>query len=407
MSNNFGNQKIALVHDWILGVGGAEKTLKALHEIFPQAPIYTLFYDKRFTDEFLPGADIRPTFVQGLYEKFHSHKFFTPLMPAAIESIDLGEFDVVISSSVIFSKGLVLKPRTRHICYCYSPTRQLWDWSPEYSQELKGFIFRVPGIKFWASVVCHFLRIWDRHASTRVDQFIAISENVRQRIRKYYGRDSTVIYPPVDVWKFDFQTSTTTNHQPPTANYFLIVGRLFKHKNIDLAIRAFNKLGWPLVIVGEGPELKRLCKLASPNIKLLGYQSDAIVHSLYAGCSAFIMPQEEDFGITPVEAMSYGKPVLALRCGGALEYIQEGINGEFFDDPVEEVLADGVRRIKNNPNLYNSEEIKKTAERFSNERFKKEIVDLVSKIETASFAPQPYNNHHFDNHNQLPAYILN
>ena len=184
--------KIALVHDWLLGVGGAEKTLKALHEIFPEAPVYTLFHNKRFTDGFLPRAEIRPSRLQKAYKLFHNHKLLTPFLPMAIESFDLSNFDLVISSSVAFSKGLILKPQTKHICYCYSPTRQLWDWHAEYKTE-SG---RTPRIM--TSISQHLLRIWDRHASTRVDQFIAISENVRRRIQKYYGRDSAVIYPPVN-----------------------------------------------------------------------------------------------------------------------------------------------------------------------------------------------------------------
>lgn len=375
MSTTPNNYKVALVHDWLLGVGGAEKTLKELSGIFPQAPIYTLFYDRKFTDEFLPDAEIRSTFIQNLYEKYRSHKFFTPLLPSAIESIDFSEFDLVISSSVIFSKGLVLKPRTKHICYCYSPARQVWDWHAEYLQEFDGSFFRGSVIRFCASLIQHALRIWDRHASARVDYFIAISENVRQRITKYYGRDSIVIYPPVSQSQ-DRSPQLSFLHEiynsKPSA-YFLIVSRLFKHKNIDIAVRAFNKLGWPLVIVGDGPENKNLLKIAGPNVRFVGHQPDEAVLQHYADCTAFIMPQEEDFGITPIEAMGYGKPVLALRRGGALEYIQEGINGEFFDDPVEEVLADGVRRLIQNLPCYNPEKIKKTAERFSKNRFISEI----------------------------------
>ncbi|MBI2063023.1 MAG: glycosyltransferase [Candidatus Yanofskybacteria bacterium] len=370
MSNNTQNIKIALIHDWLLGVGGAEKTLKTFHDIFPQAPIYTLFYNKKFTDWFLPQAEIRTTFTQNFYRIFQSHKLLTPLLPIAIETIDLSDFDLVISSSVAFAKGLVLKPRTKHICYCYSPTRQLWDWHAEYKKEISF----TP--KLWASLVQHFLRIWDRHASTRVDHFVAISENVRQRIKKYYQRDSSVIYPPVT-------KLPVANYQLPiTKGYFLIVSRLFKHKNIDIAIGAFNKLGWPLIIIGNGPENKNLKSQISnlKNIKMLGFVSDKELPHYYQNCIAFIMPQEEDFGITPIEAMSYGKPVLALKRGGALEYIQEGINGEFFDDPTEEVLADGIRRLKQNLPNYDSEKIKKTAERFSEKRFKNEITDLVKKV---------------------------
>ena len=397
------NLQIALVHDWLLGVGGAEKTLKALHEIFPQAPIYTLFYDKKFTDWFMPQADIRPTFLQKVYNTLGSHKLLTPLMPIAIESVDLSDFDLVISSSVAFAKGLILKPQTRHICYCYSPTRQLWDWHAEYKKE-GHFAPRT-----WVSLMQHLLRIWDRHASTRVDYFIAISENVHHRIRKYYNRDSVVIYPPVSQLRLEIQNPKAINHGLEAKSYFLIVSRLYKHKNIDIAIKAFNKLEWPLVVMGDGPEFERLKKIAGPKVKMFGYQSDTIVHGLYTQCLAFIMPQEEDFGITPIEAMSYGKPVLALKRGGALEYIEEGINGEFFDDPTEEVLADGVRRLKQNLPDYNVEFIKKTAEKFSADRFKKEVLDYLEKelkIKSSPFFQQPNDYSHLNDHYQLPTDIL-
>ena len=359
------NFKIALVHDWLLNVGGAERVLKTLHEIFPAAPIYTLFYNKKFTDKFIPDADIRPSFLQKTYRRIRTHKPLTPLLPTAVESFDLSEYDLVISSSVSFSKGLVLKPKTDHICYCYSPMRQVWDWHAEYKNEPHV----VP--RSITALTQHFFRIWDRLASTRVDEFVAISENVRQRIRKYYGRDSKVIYPPVEIQK-------NGNWKMEIGNYFLIVSRLFKHKNIDIAVKAFNKLEWPLIVIGDGPELNRLKKIAQPNIKFLGHQTDEAVRNYYAKCIAFIMPQEEDFGIAPIEAMSFGKPVLALKRGGALEYMQEGINGEFFEDPTEEVLADGARRLKEGieAGKYNPEIIKKTTERFSAERFKKEVLNL-------------------------------
>ncbi len=359
--------KIALVHDWLLNIGGAEKALKTLHEIFPSAPVYVLFYNKKFTDEFIPDADIRPSFLQKTYQRIRTHKPLAPFLPTAVESIDLSEYDIVISSSVSFAKGLILKPKTRHICYCYSPMRQVWDWHAEYKKEPH----KVP--RLVTILMQHFLRIWDRLASTRVDEFVAISENVRQRIKKYYGRDSKVIYPPVELSKI------TTHYPLLTTHYFLIVSRLFKHKNVDIAVEAFNKLKWPLVVIGDGPELRRLKKHAGSNIKFLGYQTDEAVRDYYAGCLAFIMPQEEDFGITPIEAMSFGKPVLALKRGGALEYMQEGINGKFFEDPTEEVLADGARRLKEgiDAGKYDPETIKKTTERFSAERFKKEIERLA------------------------------
>jgi glycosyltransferase involved in cell wall biosynthesis len=369
MFSSINNLRIALVHDWLLNIGGAERVLKTLHEIFPPAPVYTLFYDKKFTDKFIPDADIRPSFLQKTYRAMGTHKLLLPLLPTAIESLDLSEYDLVISSSVSFSKGLILKPKTRHICYCYSPMRQVWDWHAEYKKEPHV----VP--KLATALMQHFFRIWDRLASTRVDEFVAISENVRQRISKYYGRDSTVIYPPVEL-----DNQFTKRYTLNAKRFFLIVSRLFKHKNIDIAVEAFNKLEWPLVVIGDGPELNRLKKQAGSNIKFLGYQSDDTVRDYYVECLAFILPQEEDFGITPIEAMSYGKPVLALKRGGALEYMQEGINGEFFEDPTEEVLADGARRLKEGieAGKYNPEIIKKTTERFSAERFKEEIINLVA-----------------------------
>lgn len=367
MTNELKNLKIALVHDWLLGVGGAEKTLRALHETFPRAPIYTIFHDPKFTDKFLPGVDIRSSFLQKPYRFFGGHKLLTPLIPMAIESINLSGFDLVISSSVAFSKGLILKPQTKHICYCYSPTRQLWDWHAEYRAESK----HAP--RLVTSILQHLLRIWDHHASTRVEYFVAISENVRQRIRKYYQRDSIVIYPPVEL---SSQQNTPYTLKP--GSYFLIVSRLFKHKNIDIAVGAFNKLGWPLIIIGDGPEFKRLKRMAANNVQLFGYQSDETVQQYYANCQAFIMPQEEDFGITSIEAMSYGKPVLALARGGALEYVQGGINGELFEDPTEEVLADGIRRLAQNLPDYRHDIIKKTAEKFSADRFKKEIAEFCN-----------------------------
>ncbi len=361
--------KIALVHDWILNIGGAERVLKAFHEMFPKAPIYTLFYNKEFTDKFLPGADIRPTFLQKTKRWIKKHKLLLPLMPLAVESIDLSDFDLAISSSAAFSKGLILKTKTTHLCYCYSPTRFLWDWHREYKNQN-------PII----GLLQHFLRLWDRQAANRVDHFIAISKNVQKRIKKYYQRDSVVIYPPVSRLSAVGNWRSAENQRPAAREFYLIVSRLYPHKNINTAIEAFNKLGHPLVVMGDGPERKKLEKMAKKNITFLGELPDRHLYQYYSQCKAFVMPQEEDFGITPIEAMLCGKPVVALKRGGALEYILEGINGEFFDDPTPEVLADGVRRLNENYKNYSPLVIKKTAGRFSEERFKKEINDFIQKI---------------------------
>lgn len=353
--------RIALVHDWLNNLGGAERVLIELHNIFPKAPVYALFYNKKLIREFLPETEIRTSSLQKFpfITKFYKYLFF--LMPSAIESFDLSDFDVVISSSVIFSKGLVLKPKTRHICYCYSPTRQLWDLNTEHNQT-------------WPKRIAqHLLRVWDRQASDRVDEFVAISKHVQLRIKKYYRRDAKIIYPPT------FITPLNGVMKKPVDNleYYLIVSRLFPHKNIDIAIDAFNKLGYELVIIGDGPAKKDLRKMAGKNIKILGYKKDDEVEDYYRNCKAFIMPQEEDFGLAPLEAMSFGKPVLALRKGGALETVIEGVTGEFFDDPIPEALADGVRRLNENYSKYGPLIIQKWVEKFSRDRFEKEILNLT------------------------------
>lgn len=319
--------KIALVHDWVAGIAGDVRVLDALRQMYPDADVFYL-------------SEGKPS------------RFRMLLMPSRVESLDLSDYDLVISTGSIFSKGLILRPKTYHINYCHSPTRQVWDLSHQYRHKL----FQ------------HGLRIWDRNASTRVDQFVANSENVRQRIKKYYRREAEVVYPPV----------TPPNLPLGEAKEgFLIVSRLYKHKNIDIAIKAFNKLKWELMIIGDGPERGRLEALAGPTVHLLGSLPDPLLTTHYSLCTAFILPQEEDFGIAPIEAMMHGKPVLALRAGGALEYIQEGINGLFFDDPHEAVLADGLRRIREMQ--FDSETIKATAQKFSWQKFQSSFSNIINQ----------------------------
>lgn len=365
--------KIALVHDWLTKLGGAERVLIEFHRMFPEAPIYTLFYDKAFVAKWLPNAYIRSSFLQKLSFIQQYKRYAMPLMPLAIESFDLSEYDTVLSSSVIFSKGVIVRPKTRHICYCYSPSRMLWDRNISY--ENNGWL---------SKIIRHFLRIWDLSASARVDKFLAISETVGNRIRNYYNRDSNVIYPPLTqlpVTPFDglgVPSSSKDNYPlPMMPDFYLIVARLFPFKNIDVAVDAFNKLGYNLAIVGDGPLRKKLESRANKNIFFTGSLDDGQLATCYSVCKALIMPQEEDFGLTPIEAMSFGKPVLALRRGGALETIQEGITGEFFDDHIPEALADGVKRLNQNYATYNPEIIRKSVEKFSLERFRQEILSVI------------------------------
>ena len=409
--------KVALIHDWLLNLGGAERVIIALHKIFPEAPIYTLVYSKKFTKKYLPNTKIVPSILQKIPFILKLYPYLPFLMPLATEAFRFDSYDLVISSNIAFSKGVILKPHTRHICYCHSPTRWLWDWSSEYNQEFKK---RGPLKYAGVTLFQHFARIWDKAASSRVDYFIANSKNVAQRIWKYYRQETTVIYPPLTQllpilsptssekqnrgFSIPQPTSTKSEEsgqspiqiQNPKVQdskfkiqnlnfpeYFLIVSQLFKHKNIDIAIRAFAKLQWPLVIIGHGPQelyLKNLAKrLGSRNIVFLGFIKDKELSWWYHNSTAFVMPQEEDFGITPIEAMSYGKPVLALRRGGAKESIIEGVTGEFFDDPNPIVLADGARRIweKIKTGYYSPLVLKKHAEKFSEDRFKKQILDFI------------------------------
>ena len=239
--------KLALVHDWLKEIGGAERVLIELHSMYPVAPIYTLFYDSKFVRKNLPDAVIHASFLQRIPFITKIYPAFIWLMPIAIETLDLSGFETVLSSSVTFSKGLVLKPSTKHVCYCYSPTRFLWDRHVEY------------GDGIFVRLAQHLLRLWDHSAANRVDKFVAISNTTKDRIKKYYQKDARIIYPPVSLGQI--HTQLAQNH----AGFYLIVSRLYKHKNIDLAIKVFNKLEYPLVIVGDGPEYKKLRRLVKNN----------------------------------------------------------------------------------------------------------------------------------------------
>jgi glycosyltransferase involved in cell wall biosynthesis len=297
-------------------------------------------------------------------------------LPIAVESFDLSEYDLVISSSSAFAKGVVTKPKTKHICYCHTPMRFAWDYYHNYKKErseLYGFRGMLP------KMFLHYIRMWDRHCEARVDCFIANSEHTKKRIEKFYRRNADVIYPPVYVGGFGRVVGTRISRENLVGEYFLIVSQLRKYKRVDLAIDAFNKLELPLVIIGAGPERRKLEKIAGPNIKFLGWQEDEDVRRYYSECKALIFPGEEDFGITAVEAMSFGKPVLAFRKGGLMESVVEGVTGEFFDDLNPAVLADGVRRLLENYDNYNSDIIRQRAEEFSEKKFRDKIIQIIER----------------------------
>jgi len=365
--------KVAIVHDFLTYWGGAEQVLKSLHNLYPDAPIYTLLYDRKM-DQYFPNARIRPSFLNKFPEFLKKRKkFLLPFFPTAVETFDLSAFDLVISSSSSFAKGVIVKPKTFHISYCHTPTRFLWDWYYNYLEENN-----VGKIKKLVVVpILHILRLWDYSASERVDFYIANSEHTARKIKKFYRAESSVIYPPVDFEKF-----SQYENLPSVAekDYYLIVSRLSAYKKIDIAIQAFNKMNMPLVVIGEGCDKKRLQKMAGKSVKLLGFQSEEKLAAYYQNAKAVIFPGEDDFGITILEAMSFGKPVLAYAKGGALETVTPGRNGELFESPVPEILADGVRRLNRNLENYNSIEIREYARQFSRENFEKKIEAFVGKV---------------------------
>ena len=370
--------RIALVHDYLNQYGGAEKVLEAFVEIFPDAPIYTLLYDEKITDKFFPEKKIRASFLQKFpFIKKH-HRFFPPLMPLAVEKLNLSDYDVVLSDSAAFGKGVITEPETLHICYCHTPIRYAWDDSHKYIKEFS----MAKLAKLFVPIFMNYLRLWDREAACRVDKFICNSKFVSQRIKKYYKQDSEVIYPPVDS---EYYSIGDNNLKDPAkspaatngASYFLIVGRLLPYKRIDMAIEAFNKLELPLKIIGSGPEMGKLKKMANWNIEFLGEIIGEKLKEYYQNCQALIFPQEEDFGIVALEAMACGKPVIAYRGGGALESVLEGKTGVFFNEQTVDSLAGAVRDFQSQK--FNPDAIRNHALKFDKEIFKKKIKDFIEK----------------------------
>lgn len=368
--------RAALIHDYLTRFGGAERVLLKLREIFPQAPIYTLLYDKEKMAPWFAGADVRPSFVQKFPQFFKNRlKHLLPILPVAVEAFDLREFDLVISSSSAFAKSIITRPHTKHICYCHAPSRFLWDWQHGYLKGLRLDFIR----NALARLVTHYLRVWDYSSAKRVDHFIANSRATAQKIFKYYRREAFIIFPPVSLPEFK-QVFAGMGLTCEGGEHYLIISQLTPYKRIDLAVEAFSRLKLPLVVIGDGPERKKLERLAGPSVKILGWVSDEEKNEYLKNCTAFIFAGEDDFGIAPVEAMGWGKPVLAFRAGGACETVVEGMTGEFFDNSTPEILADGVRRLRQNLPKYSPMVIRKWAEKFSDGRFEREMMDFFKKV---------------------------
>lgn len=362
------NLKVALVHEELTQLGGAERVLDAMLEIFPKAPIFTLVWDKVRTQHKYDKFNVRPSFIQKLPFGAKYYKWYLALMPLAIESFNLKDFDLIISDASGLIKGIKTRPEQLHICYCHTPTRYLWGETEEYLKTAP-----IPKIiKPLMPLVIWLLRRWDLRASKRPDFYLANSQNIKNKIRKYYGRDAEVIYPPIEVNKFRISAKLE--------DYFFMVTRLEPYKKADLVIETFNKLPrLKLKIAGSGTKAPELQKMAGSNITFTGRISDKELAELYARARAFIFPQEEDFGLTAVEAQAAGRPVIAYGRGGALESVIEGRTGEFFFPQTVTALTKILAKFRSGK--YNPKEIRAHASKFDHSLFKKKIREYIeSKI---------------------------
>lgn len=367
--------KIAIVHDWLTGMRGGEKCLEVFCSLFPHADLYTLLHISGKVSPLIESMNIRTSFLQHLPLVESQYRYYLPLMPLAIERFDLKGYDLVISSSHCVAKGVLLDPEALHICYCYTPMRYIWD---QYDQYFKsGYSGGISSAVM--RMIVPWLRKWDVQSSARVNRFIAISKNIQKRIKTYYQCESDVIYPPVNT---QFYCPTGE----PKGDYFLMVSAFAPYKRLDLAVEAFNKLGYPLKIIGEGQGSSHLRKNAGSNVQFLGRLPDNEVRSHYARCRAFVFPGEEDFGITPLEAQSMGRPVIAFARGGALETVvpdrstwksEYGIpeeltaspTGVFFHNQTSEDLSASVKHFASIEDQFDPVSIRRHALQFDQNVF--------------------------------------
>lgn len=378
MARRLDDLKVAIVADWLTDRGGAERVILALAEIFPQADIFTSVYKAQAFPEFA-GRRVFSTYLQRWPFRFR-HQLFPMLRPKAFESLNLDDYDLVISSASAEAKGIITQPETVHICYCHTPTRYYWS---HYHRYLKAKQFGIldPLIKLFVPSMLHKLREWDRVAADRVDFFIANSRHTQKRIAKYYHMPSAVIHPPVDFYRFN-PAST-----PKAEDFYLVVGRQIPYKRTDLVIEAFCRLGGRLKVVGEGPELLRLKKIARghKNIEFLGRIPDTEAASLFMRCKALIFPQEEDFGIVPLEAMAAGKPVIAFGAGGALETVVNGKTGVLFGQQTADSLLRAIDRFEKLDIFHN--DCREQAKKFDQSVFKRKIKEFA--LEKLNAKPEP------------------
>jgi glycosyltransferase involved in cell wall biosynthesis len=359
VTKDFSNIKVALVHDWLVSRGGGERVLYDFHQMFPEAPIYTLVYDEEKAPEWTRECDVRTTYLQKWPGAKSHHKLLLSFMPKAWEALDLTEFDLVLSSCTSCCKGVITRPNAVHVCYCNSPIRYVWDLYYEYLRDV-GAVKR-----FFMKRMIHKVRMWDFQAAQRVDYFVANSDYVGKRIAKYYRRESVTIHPA---------TPIRAREVREPEGYYLVVSRFVRYKRVDIAIEACNKLGRKLVIIGSGGEEEaRLREMAGPNVEFRGRVSDEEMEAAYAGADAFLFPGIEDFGLTPIEAMASGVPVLAYGKGGALETVVDGETGLFFEEQSASSLAAAILLFEQKGVAFDSNQIIEHSKVFSEEIFREEI----------------------------------
>ncbi len=372
--------KIALVHDWLTGMRGGEKCLEAFCELFPDADLFTLVHVRGSVSRTIESRTIRTSFIQRLPFVAAKYRSYLPLFPAAVEQFDLRDYDIVLSSSHCAAKGAIPRPDARHVCYCHTPMRYVWDMYPDYFGP--GRTGRAAGLLL--PFIANYLRTWDAASSARVHRFLANSRHVQKRIRTYYGRDADVVHPPVD--------TASTRLSEKDDGYFLVVSAFAPYKRIDLAVQAFNRMGEKLLIAGTGQDEKRLKSMAGPNIEFDGWCGPEKLASYYAGCRALVFPGEEDFGIVPVEAQCWGKPVVAYGRGGALETVRghwaddvrrpaADASGVFFRRQTPGDLIEAVHALGRIP--FRPDRIRKQALRFDKAAFKRTIARII-QAETGS-----------------------
>ena len=361
-----GRLNVAIVHDWLNQMGGAEGVLEVLVEMFPNAPVYTSMYWADAMPQAYRKWDIHTTWMDRLPGIHRNHQPYLLMYPPAFGGLALDGYDLVLSNKSAFCLGVQTSPGTRHICYCLTPTRFVWDFESYVEREQVGSAARNLVRPFLG-----WLRRWEKSAADRVDAFVSISLEVQERVARYYGRDSVVIYPPVDTGRF------VPVPAEERGDYYLIISRLIPYKRLDLAVQAFSELGLPLWIGGEGRDRASLEAIAGPNVRFLGYVPDEELGSLLARCRAFVFPGLEDFGIAPVQAMAAGRPAIAYAGGGALDYVVEGATGAFFHEQTPQALAEVVAGF--DPDAYDPEAIRSHAQKFDTGVFRSELRAFVEE----------------------------